>query len=182
MIYFLQDSRTFEIKIGYTGAADARMRLGTLQTGNPAGLVLLLLMDGERAQETALHHRFARAHVRGEWFQPVPELLQAILHNALLQARRDLPDTHSPSWLVRDGLNDAWNMRCPGCQEVHNHVVTLKPRHAVLPAPTVSLFVRSECGTLGQLCFREHAGILSLHYQTESRDCPLRPFPLTARG
>jgi hypothetical protein len=77
MIYFIRDEATQHIKIGFT-AGYGEERLRDLQTGCPGQLVLLLQMDGSRQHETAWHERFAGARERGEWFRPVPELLQAI--------------------------------------------------------------------------------------------------------
>src|SRR5262245_20648337 len=77
MIYFIRDEATQYIKIGFT-AGDSEDRLSDLQTGCPGRLVLLLEMEGSKQLETAWHERFAGARERGEWFRPVPELLQAI--------------------------------------------------------------------------------------------------------
>jgi hypothetical protein len=81
MIYFIQDSTTCCIKIGYT-ANSAGCRMATFQTGNPSKLVLLAVMPGEKADERNLHVRFdAHRHPDGgaEWFKPAPPLLQYIL-------------------------------------------------------------------------------------------------------
>jgi len=79
MIYFICDEATQHIKIGFT-AGDSEDRLRDLQTGCSGQLVLLLQIAGPRQLETAWHERFAGARERGEWFRPVPELLQAIDH------------------------------------------------------------------------------------------------------
>lgn len=78
MIYFTQDSTTLHVKIGHTAGDEAETRRKALQTGNPSELVVLATMPGERADETALHQRFAAARVAGEWFRPVPALLLLI--------------------------------------------------------------------------------------------------------
>jgi Meiotically up-regulated gene 113 len=54
-----------------------------LQTGNPRELVVLasvsLLHSGDAVRlEDELHDRLWRHRVRGEWFQPVPELMAAV--------------------------------------------------------------------------------------------------------
>ncbi len=82
MIYFIQDESALFIKIGYTAADDAMERLRDLQTGCPSGLVLLYSMPGSMDYERELHQRFSHARVRGEWFQPVPDLLRFILGHA----------------------------------------------------------------------------------------------------
>lgn len=78
MIYFVQDSKTWAIKIGFTDG-DPNTRAASLQTGNAAKLVLLATMPGDRSVEAALHRQFADARLAGEWFNPVPELLRAVL-------------------------------------------------------------------------------------------------------
>src|SRR5262245_48533331 len=74
VIYFIQDSATYAIKIGHTND-DPYVRLDALQTGNPSELVLLTSMPGECFHEARLHRNLAAARIRGEWFRPVPELL-----------------------------------------------------------------------------------------------------------
>lgn len=78
MIYFLQDSRTFSIKIGFT-SGDAADRAAALQTGNAAELILLTSFEGDRTRETELHRQFADARIAGEWFHPTSALLSFIL-------------------------------------------------------------------------------------------------------
>lgn len=78
MIYFIQDSGTLFIKIGFTDS-DPMDRLKALQTGCPSQLVLLWSCDGDISAEGSLHCRFADARDRGEWFRPVPELLRFII-------------------------------------------------------------------------------------------------------
>lgn len=58
MIYFIQNAVNNHIKIGFT-AKPVRRRRSNLQTGNSAKLVLLGMMQGDQAMETALHQRFA---------------------------------------------------------------------------------------------------------------------------
>jgi len=84
MIYFTRDEATQFIKIGFT-AGDGEGRMRTLQTGCPGTLVLLLEIEGSKQDEKAWHDRFAPAWVRGEWFQPVPELLLAIAEQRISQ-------------------------------------------------------------------------------------------------
>lgn len=81
MIYFLQEATGTDlaIKIGYTSSDAAAGRQRGCQTGNPREVVVLATMPGERADETALHQRFASARLVGEWFRPIPELIQFIL-------------------------------------------------------------------------------------------------------
>ncbi len=78
MIYFIQDSGTLLIKIGFTDGYPAN-RLLALQTGNPSGLVLLKTTEGAKSDEAELHRRFADARERGEWFRPTPELFRFMI-------------------------------------------------------------------------------------------------------
>ncbi len=59
-------------------------RVLNLSTSTPLSLDVLAVIDGNWNTEQALHRRFARARIRGEWFRPVPELLA---HIAEIKAR-----------------------------------------------------------------------------------------------
>src|SRR6266446_5528443 len=78
VIYFIQNAANSHIKIGFTDKP-VRRRRSNLQTGNSAKLMLLGMMQGDKAVETDLHKRFADAHVLGDWFRPVPGILQFII-------------------------------------------------------------------------------------------------------
>ncbi len=80
MIYFLQDSGDFAIKIGSTGADDPLERVRSLQTGNPRPLVLLGTMPGNEEDERALHCRFSAHRLHGEWFRPAPQVLLFLIN------------------------------------------------------------------------------------------------------
>jgi len=75
-IYFLQREDGL-IKIGFT-ARNAKRRQSEVQVGCPEKLCLLAEAAGTRDQEYALHKLFADARERGEWFHPVPELMDLI--------------------------------------------------------------------------------------------------------
>lgn len=79
MIYFIQDNRTREIKIGIS--TDPPQRLKELQTAHASELLLIAVMDGTRVQEQALHQLFTRK--RGEWFEPSRDLLAFIREKAV---------------------------------------------------------------------------------------------------
>lgn len=81
MIYFIQDSETCEIKIGFT-EGDPVDRLASLQTGNPHLLVLIHSESGGRVREVMLHQMFAGDRVRGEWFRPGPLVLKFLISAA----------------------------------------------------------------------------------------------------
>jgi len=69
-VYFIQANNA--IKIGF--AKDVRKRMGQLQTSHPDTLILLGMHGGDVTTETSLHTRFSDARIRGEWFQPTPEI------------------------------------------------------------------------------------------------------------
>lgn len=87
MIYFLQDSKSNAIKIGY--AASPEQRAATLQTGNAAELVLLASCEGDRTHESKLHREFAAHRIAGEWFHPAPPLLRMLLSCEREESYRD---------------------------------------------------------------------------------------------
>lgn len=78
-VYALQEGLDGPIKIG-RGRGNPLRRLDSCQTGNPQTLVLrgwlprLSASEAEHQERTA-HRKFARQHVRGEWFSPSPEVL-----------------------------------------------------------------------------------------------------------
>jgi hypothetical protein len=81
MIYFVQESASGNIKIGQTANSKSlRGRLISLRTGNSSTLRLLGTIA--EASEPELHDKFAAAHVRGEWFEPCPELIAFIQTHA----------------------------------------------------------------------------------------------------
>lgn len=80
-VYFIQSVTGGLIKIGVAGNPEAR--LGDLQIGSPVDLHLIGVIKGaEFRGEAELHARFASARVRGEWFEPTPELLAYIAEHA----------------------------------------------------------------------------------------------------
>lgn len=66
LIYFLESAPGY-VKIGFT--TDLATRVRALQPGCPLPLRLLAHMpDGDLKTERALHRRFARDRLSGEWF------------------------------------------------------------------------------------------------------------------
>ena len=76
-VYFIRSEKTHAIKIGFT-AGKIENRLSTLQTAHPYKLQVLATSRGNREYEKALHERFARLRLKGEWFGPHPDLLAFI--------------------------------------------------------------------------------------------------------
>lgn len=65
MIYFIKCNNY--VKIGRS--IDPKRRLVDLQTGNPFKLTLIRTLNEKDFEESALHKKFNRFRVRGEWFR-----------------------------------------------------------------------------------------------------------------
>ncbi len=91
MIYFIQDQKTYAIKIGFT-AGNPLSRLDALQTGNPNKLSLLKSIDGDMGLESSLHEQFKESRINGEWFHPSADLLKYIIEG-------DSDYVHQVKWL-----------------------------------------------------------------------------------
>jgi len=103
MIYFIQAVSGGPIKIGHTNKQQCGHRLTGLQVGNPEMLSLLFSYHGCERSEAALHARFDYAHLRGEWFHPVPELLDHI--DRMRGTKKPHADSLLAAFLARHGLD-----------------------------------------------------------------------------
>lgn len=83
VVYYLRRADGL-IKIGTSCRFEARLATLTREYGQ---LEVLATHQGDRKAERVHHNRFRSAHVGGEWFQPVPELLA---HIEAIQQRRGL--------------------------------------------------------------------------------------------
>lgn len=97
MLYIIRGGAL--VKIGYT-ADNVKRRLTQLQIGSPMPLRLVTVMEGERADEVALHDRCARWRSHGEWFQaaPVLELLGLVKKRPKVRGRAWGPYKHGARW------------------------------------------------------------------------------------
>lgn len=73
------------VKVGYSVKPEARA--GELQTGNPRTLHLLGKFEGTEADERALHAKYVKYNLIGEWFVATPELLGEFGLNAAGQPK-----------------------------------------------------------------------------------------------
>jgi len=73
-VYFVSDGTN--IKIGR--AVNVLNRLRAMQSGSAEPLTILATLLTADSIESELHRRFKAAHVKGEWYRPVPELLAFI--------------------------------------------------------------------------------------------------------
>lgn len=74
IVYFVQMGKDGPVKIGYTDRPLSQ-RLAGLQSANPYELWVIGWCRAPRSFEKALHERFARFRIRGEWFEPHAEIL-----------------------------------------------------------------------------------------------------------
>jgi len=77
VVYFLQAGSEGFIKIGFTSGR-SKNRQRCCQTYHHETIDLLVETPGTIQDETALHRMFDKYNVRGEWFRPVPEILDVI--------------------------------------------------------------------------------------------------------
>jgi hypothetical protein len=77
MIYVINAEGTDWYKIGYTGGA-IKVRLQSLQTGNPRKLRCIFCVEGNLLHERVLHERFSSRRVNGEWFELSRDDLETI--------------------------------------------------------------------------------------------------------
>ena len=88
-VYFVQEGDDGPVKIGTAGLRNVMSRVGGLQTGNPRKLHLRRVVRGGAGLEVTLQRRYAAHRIRGEWFEPHPELLEIAIRPV-------------GKWLVRD--------------------------------------------------------------------------------
>lgn len=75
-IYFVQGISGGPIKIGWSKWV--HQRLQDMQIGSPVPLKILATIPGSQPEERRVHKRFKGIRIRGEWFDPSPELLEFI--------------------------------------------------------------------------------------------------------
>jgi hypothetical protein len=80
MIYFIENSTSGMIKIGYTKRLTKRLKALRGQTGE--NLRVMAVKKGNRTTEWLLHHQFLDLRVDLEWFRPGEALLDYIKGNA----------------------------------------------------------------------------------------------------
>jgi hypothetical protein len=86
-VYFAQVGEDGPIKIGYS--FNVYSRQSNLRTASPFEIRWLGDVPGSPAEERALHAQFAHLRIRGEWFEPAPELLECIAERIAAGAVKD---------------------------------------------------------------------------------------------
>jgi Meiotically Up-regulated Gene 113 (MUG113) protein len=76
VVYFIQEDGAGAIKIGTS--KHLKKRMDEIARILPSEIVLLATIEGGHEVEWVIQQRFNHAHVKGEWFRPVPELLEYI--------------------------------------------------------------------------------------------------------
>lgn len=74
IVYFILDTYSNAVKIGYTTIKGFDKRLDNLQVGTPYELKILGVLWGDRKIEKIIHKQFDTFHIRGEWFQYTKEI------------------------------------------------------------------------------------------------------------
>ena len=77
-VYFVQQGANGPIKIGRSNFSDIRVRVSSLQVGNPQKINLIGCFAAIPAYELVLHRIFEDARIRGEWYTPTQDLLDII--------------------------------------------------------------------------------------------------------
>jgi hypothetical protein len=77
-IYTIQQGDDGPVKIGK--AKKPSERIATLQQANPATLNGIAAWRDFPEEEKRLHREFAKYRIRGEWFEPAPELIEYVTH------------------------------------------------------------------------------------------------------
>jgi hypothetical protein len=75
MVYFI-GADDGPVKIGMS--CDPKARCAAMQIGMPGDMRILAITPGNRRMEKAYHERFGFAHLRGEWFDRHPLILDEI--------------------------------------------------------------------------------------------------------
>lgn len=75
-VYFIATRDRSMVKIGFSRSPQKRLR--ELAAASPVLLDLLATAPGRECDERALHERFLSLHVRGEWFNASPELMNVV--------------------------------------------------------------------------------------------------------
>ena len=68
IVYFILDTYSNAVKIGYSTLNNLKKRITQLQIGSPNELQILGIVYGDRKTESQIHEQFSSYHLRGEWF------------------------------------------------------------------------------------------------------------------
>jgi integrase len=108
VIYFIQNERTANIKIG--SAVDVRTRLADLQTGSCDPLRLIGVIPGDTSDEKRLQRLFGKFRFRGEWFRPNAVVMAFITKHARDEIE---PGSPTPVPRMRQAVKPSKNRLAP---------------------------------------------------------------------
>jgi hypothetical protein len=76
-VYFIRQVGAIgPIKIGCSKLPEGRLH--SLMAWSPVDLEIVAIIPGDYDLEWNIHDCFALAHIRGEWFRPMPDLVTAV--------------------------------------------------------------------------------------------------------
>lgn len=150
MIYFIQSGSDGPIKIGRAFRVERRVK--ELQTAHHEDLSVIQFLPGGSELENKIHKDLARFRLKGEWFEPAPEVLEYIR------------EVKSPKYEIEAGCAIAVIYRendqsrtesCPFCGMRHKH--GWGDGHRVAHCATGEREISAEDGTILR---REHGYII----------------------
>lgn len=105
-VYFIAAKDMGLVKIGTS--ADALNRFANMQTGSPATLEIIAVIDGDQTVERDWHTEYSDLRHRGEWFYLTGALADAI--NELPPFTHRLPKGKSPTRQIAEasGLSQSY--------------------------------------------------------------------------
>ena len=105
-----------KIKVGFSVSPQARLR--GLQTGNHEPLTIIKAVPGDRKREQEVKNHLSQHKLRGEWYEPAPEVLQFI--EQLNEPEYVVIDLRAYAVLRRDTESSPTDA-CPFCGTKHRH-------------------------------------------------------------
>ncbi len=113
MIYFVQGERL--VKIGFS--RQPYLRFLKMKTDSATVLELRLVIEGELADEKALHRQFSELRVHGEWFSDDGRIARLIKHH--LKQGAHVPRATKLSALSVGGRPSTAELRSLGISQPH---------------------------------------------------------------
>lgn len=175
MVYFVQESGTNAIKIGTT--RNVKQRISELMLNVPYLLSVLTVIEGNHEVEHALHARFAKHRIRGEWFRPVPELLTYIEEAKLAQQAAD--DTAKKHEATRNPQHRILDLIPADTRGLRDRAMLLvgwqgggRSRSEIAGARVSDFFTTAE----GGLRWTVGKNVVTIPPVSDERYCPVRAF------
>jgi hypothetical protein len=138
-VYFVRPvGQDGPIKIGVANVPTKR--LAQIMAWSPVDLEILVTVPGNGALERNLHECFAYAHVRGEWFSPVSDLLKGIAslkQGAAVEEAFDLSNRTGSLWKKHPSIMARFTPAYCERQSYRKRILNARRRlgHAGIPEP-----------------------------------------------